>query len=78
MTIWYMHLMISNVNWWITSIFHLITLVYNVGLYLRFGEKDEILEIKVTAILTKSLVCLIYIWMSFFSDQQKKLNYTIH
>lgn len=77
MNLWYIHLVVSNSNWMITAISHLASLFYNVTAYLKFGDSREGYEIKMSAILIKAFVCLIYLMMNYFIDYQKKINFCI-
>lgn len=77
MNIWYIHLLVCNLNWIITSFFHLFTLIYNITVYLNHSSDDETLSLKLSAISIKAFVCIVYIFMNYFSDYQKKLNYCI-
>lgn len=68
MNLWYIHLVVSNLNWMITALAHLASLFYNIHCYLKFGDKTESMEARMSAILIKSFVCVIYMWLNYFTD----------
>lgn len=77
MNLWYIHLVVSNLNWLITAVSHLASLYYNVSLYMRDSSKAEPFEIRISAISIKVFVCIIYLLMNYYIDYKKKINFCI-
>jgi hypothetical protein len=73
MNLWYINLVMSDLNWMLSSGLHLICLAYNVSIFLVNSSSEESLSIKLTAIFIKTFVCVVYIWLAYFLDYQKKL-----
>ena len=68
MNIWHIHLLVCNLNWVITSGIHLLTLIYNINVYLVNSSDEESGYLKLSAISIKAFVCIVYIFMNYFSD----------
>lgn len=77
MNIWYIHLVVSNLNWMITTFAHIISLMYNVYSFWVNSPPEEPLENIFCAITVKMIVGVIYLLMCYFSDHQRKLSYCI-
>ena len=77
MNVWYIHLVLSNLNWAITAAMHLVSLIFNVSIYINQSSSEETLEMKISAVIIKLIVCIVYLWLAYFTDQQKKINFCI-
>jgi hypothetical protein len=54
-----------------------LSLVFNVTIFVYQSSSEESLQVKVSAIVVKIIVCLVYLWLAYFTDQQKKINFCI-
>ena len=68
MNLWYIHLLMSNINWIITIFAHLLCLIYNILIYINYGTPIEATTLKISTIAIKIFICVIYIWMTYFAD----------
>ena len=68
----------SNLSWSITAVSHLVSLIYNIILFMKHGSPDEPMTVKMSAIIIKMLVCVVYLWLAYFTDHQKKINFVIN
>lgn len=68
MNIWYIHLVMSNLNWIVTMSVHMLTLSYNVHIYISNKDQNESLFTTICAISIKLLACVVYLWLTYFTD----------
>ena len=68
MNLWYVHLVQSNLNWVITAVTHLVCLIFNVYVFIRQSTYEEDISVKVIAILIKTIVCVVYIYLAYLIE----------
>ncbi len=76
MLYWQVHLMLSNINWVVTSISHILSSFYHITSYIvrqQDPNEPELRQVSFVALL--SICHVLYVALSYFSDHQKKRNY---
>lgn len=76
MLYWQVHLMLSNINWVVTSVSHIVSSFYHITAYIirqQDPNEPELRQVSFVALL--SLCHILYVALSYFSDHQKKRNY---
>lgn len=68
MNLWYINLVISDLNWVISAGIHILCLTYNIIIFTVHSVPEESVIVRVSAILIKSFVCAVYVWLSYFLD----------
>jgi hypothetical protein len=76
MLYWQLHLMLSNINWMVTAVSHLVSSSYHIAAYINRDQPSEPKHRQLSFVALLFMCHLIYIWLSYFSDQQKKKNFT--
>jgi hypothetical protein len=65
----------SNINWLYTSISHATTAAALMIFYLVKAPITDVYQLKVAFCIIMGLVSLVYIWLAYHSDYQKKMNF---
>lgn len=76
MLYWQVHLMISNMNWLVTSLSHIFSSCYHIAAYIARMHPSESKTRQMSFVALLLMCHMIYIWLSYFSDSQKKINFT--
>ncbi|CDW89193.1 multi-sensor hybrid histidine kinase [Stylonychia lemnae] len=75
MTFWYLHLMMSNINWIATSVTYLVCAVFHFIVYVIKIPPNEQISEQLSFLFIILLSHVIYVLLSFFSDKQQKVNF---
>jgi hypothetical protein len=72
---WFIHLIMSNVNWMITASFFWFSNIWSAMLYFYKCPDTDALAIKVVFVGEIGIMCLVYTWLAYFTDSFKKINF---
>ena len=67
--------MLSNLNWQITSISHVLFSFYHIAAYIIRGAPDESKLLRLSFVGLLSMCHILFVALSYFSDHQKKMNF---
>jgi hypothetical protein len=74
---WYIHVITSNVNWMFSVITHLICVIYFMVIYLIRAPVTDIYGLKVEFCVVLGLYSLVYIWLTYHTDSNRKTNFLV-
>jgi putative effector of murein hydrolase len=75
MLYWQVHLIVSNIDWRITAVGHILSVVYHMTAFIVRDQPGEPLHRQTSFIALLLLINILYICLSYFSDSQKKTNF---
>ncbi len=75
MTYWYVHLLMSNLNWIFTTMIHIGCSVYHISSYAMRYPESESQNLQISFLFLMGIFHVVYIMLTYFSDYNQKLNY---
>jgi hypothetical protein len=67
--------MLSNLDWRVTSLTHVVSSFYHMTAYIIRGSPTESKLMRMSFVGLLSMCHCLYVALSYFYDHQKKLNY---
>lgn len=69
---WYIHVIVSNLNWGITAAMHMVAVNYNIAIFListKYTEPKANNSLAIILFLVvEEFVSLVYVWLAYFLD----------